>query len=49
MHSGKPYVDPVKLKWFRNTKFRQAVSYAIDRDAIIQSIYSGRGDSGLRF
>ena len=41
--TGKPYVDPVKLSWFRNTKFRQAVSYAIDRDAIIQSIYSGRG------
>ena len=40
--SGKPYVDPVKLKWFRNTKFRQAVSYALDRDAISQSIFSGR-------
>ncbi|MGA2870866.1 MAG: ABC transporter substrate-binding protein, partial [Verrucomicrobiota bacterium] len=39
---GKPYVDPVKLKWFRDTKFRQAISYAIDRDAIIQSIFSGR-------
>jgi peptide/nickel transport system substrate-binding protein len=41
-HTGKPYVDPVKSSWFRNTKFRQAVSYAIDRDAIIKSIYSGR-------
>ncbi|HEY1790993.1 MAG TPA: ABC transporter substrate-binding protein [Verrucomicrobiae bacterium] len=41
--SGKPYVDPKKLKWFRNTKFRQAMSYAINRDAIIRSIYSGRG------
>jgi peptide/nickel transport system substrate-binding protein len=41
--SGQPYVDPVKLKWFRNTKFRQAVSYALDRDAILQSVYSGRG------
>ncbi|MGC9942943.1 MAG: ABC transporter substrate-binding protein [Verrucomicrobiota bacterium] len=39
---GKPIVDPIKLKWFRNTKFRQAVSYAINRDAIIQSIFSGR-------
>ena len=35
-------VDPKKLKWFRNTKFRQACSYAIDREAIIKSIYSGR-------
>ena len=40
--TGQPYVDPVKLKWFRNTKFRQAVSYAINRDAIIQSVFSGR-------
>ncbi len=40
--NGKPLVDPVKLKWFRNQKFRQACSYAIDRQAIIESIYSGR-------
>jgi len=31
--TAKPFVDP---------KFRQAVSYAIDRDAIIRSVYSGR-------
>jgi peptide/nickel transport system substrate-binding protein len=41
-NTGKPYVDPVKLKWFRNEKFRQACSYAIDREAIIKSIYSDR-------
>jgi peptide/nickel transport system substrate-binding protein len=41
--NGKPYVDPKKLKWFRNVKFRQACSYAIDRNAILQSVYSGRG------
>lgn len=41
-NNGKPYVDPVKLKWFRNTKFRQAISYAIDRESIIKSIYGGR-------
>lgn len=40
--TGQAYVDPVKLKWFRNTKFRQACSYAIDRKAIVNSIYSGR-------
>jgi peptide/nickel transport system substrate-binding protein len=40
--TGQPYVDPKKLKWFRSTKFRQACAYAIDRDAIIKSIYSGR-------
>ena len=41
--TGKPCVDPVKLKWFRNVKFRQACSYAIDRETIIKSVYSGRG------
>lgn len=40
--TGQHYVEPKKLAWFRNTKFRQACSYAIDREAIIQSIYSGR-------
>ena len=40
--TGKPYVDPVKLKWFRNKKFRQACSYAINREAIIKSVYAGR-------
>jgi peptide/nickel transport system substrate-binding protein len=40
--TGKPYVDTKKLKWFRDTKFRQACSYAIERDSIIKSIYSGR-------
>jgi peptide/nickel transport system substrate-binding protein len=39
--NGKPVVDPVKLKWFRNTRFRQACAYAIDREAIIKTVYSG--------
>jgi peptide/nickel transport system substrate-binding protein len=41
-HTGKPYVDPVKLSWFRNAKFREAVSYAVDREDIAKSIYAGR-------
>ncbi len=48
-NTGKPYVDPVKLKWFRNVKFRQACSYAIDREAIIQSIFSGRAAPAYGF
>jgi peptide/nickel transport system substrate-binding protein len=40
--TGKPYVDPVKLSWFRNTKFRQAVSYAVNREDIAKSVYAGR-------
>jgi len=41
--TGQPYVEPIKLKWFRNTKFRQAVSYAINRQEIIKSVLFGHG------
>ena len=47
--TGQPIVDPKKLKWFRNTKFRQACAYAIDRDAIIKAIYSGRSEPNYGF
>jgi peptide/nickel transport system substrate-binding protein len=46
---GQPLVDPKKLKWFRNIKFRQACAYAIDRDAIIKAIYSGRSAPNYGF
>jgi peptide/nickel transport system substrate-binding protein len=32
-----------KSKWFHEVKLRQAVSAAIDRDAIVRLIYQGRG------
>jgi len=32
-----------KQKWFREVKFRQAVSVAIDREAIVRLVYQGRG------
>jgi len=32
-----------KSKWFHEVKFRQAVSYAIDREAIVRLIYLGHG------
>lgn len=38
---GKPYVEPHKLKWFRDTRFRQAVSHAIDRDGLIKTVHNG--------
>jgi peptide/nickel transport system substrate-binding protein len=47
--TGQPLVDPKKLKWFRDTKFRQACAYAIDRDAIIKAIYSGRSAPNYGF
>jgi len=31
-----------KLSWFSNAKFRQAISYAIDRNAISNQVYGGR-------
>jgi peptide/nickel transport system substrate-binding protein len=39
---GKPYVDPRKLPWFREKKFRQAVSCAIDRERLAREIFRGR-------
>lgn len=47
--TGKPYVAPAKLKWFRNVKFRQAIAYAIDRDAIVKSTLSGEGSPQFGF
>ena len=32
-----------KQRWFRSEKFRQAVSLAIDREAIVRLVYQGRG------
>lgn len=39
----KPYVVPYKLKWFQNQKFRAAISYAIDRNQMIQIVLNGLG------
>ena len=47
--TGKPYVNPAKLKWFRNTKFRQAISYAIDRPSIVKSTINGHGQPQYGF
>lgn len=42
--TGLPLVDPAKLKWFRDQRFRQAVALAIDRDRIAQQLFSGRAE-----
>jgi len=47
--TGKPYADAKKLKWFRNQKFRQAVSYAVDRESIVKAILSGHGQPNYGF
>jgi peptide/nickel transport system substrate-binding protein len=40
---GDSYADPVKHSWFSNPVFRRAVSLAIDRDAMIPSVFFGEG------
>ena len=41
--TGESYLAPEKLAWFQNTQFRQAVSHAINRDAIIEGVFDGLG------
>ncbi|HEX8459535.1 MAG TPA: ABC transporter substrate-binding protein [Pyrinomonadaceae bacterium] len=38
---GKPLVDPVKLAWFSDARFRRAVSHAIDRESIAANTWQG--------
>ncbi len=40
--SGKPHVPPHKLAWFRDVRFRRALSHAIDRNAIRDVIFNGQ-------
>ena len=44
---GAKKLDAVsqKQKWFRDLKFRQAVSAAIDRDSIVRLVYGTRGSA----
>jgi len=41
---GKPYVEPYKFEWFSDKRFRQAVSYGINREGIIRGVYFNRAD-----
>ena len=41
--TGEPFVAPEKLRWFENTRFRQAVAHAVDKDAIIRDVNHGLG------
>ncbi|MCD6102508.1 MAG: ABC transporter substrate-binding protein [Thermotogaceae bacterium] len=35
--------DPVKRSWFRNEFFRKAIAYALDKEAIIDTLLAGLG------
>jgi len=39
----KPFVDPIRLAWFRNVNFRKAVAHAIDKQKIIDIVSNGFG------
>jgi peptide/nickel transport system substrate-binding protein len=41
---GKPYVEPYKFEWFSDKRFRQAISYGINREGIIRGVYFNRAD-----
>jgi len=41
---GDSYAEPAKFSWFSSPAFRRAVSMAIDRDAMIPSIFFGYGE-----
>jgi peptide/nickel transport system substrate-binding protein len=41
--TGEPFLAPEKLRWFENTRFRQAVSHAVDKAAIIRDLQHGLG------
>jgi peptide/nickel transport system substrate-binding protein len=40
---GDPVISAVKYQWFRHPEFRRAVSMAIDRQAMIPSVFFGEG------
>jgi peptide/nickel transport system substrate-binding protein len=37
------YIDKKKLEWFRDRRFREAISYALDRDSMIDIALNGFG------
>lgn len=39
--NGKPVVDPVKLAWFADARFRRAIAHAIDRQSIAANNLQG--------
>jgi peptide/nickel transport system substrate-binding protein len=41
--SGKSYGDSVKLSWFRNTAFRKAVAYGLDKQTMLRTAMNGMG------
>ena len=47
--NGRPVINPIKSRWFNNVNFRQAVSYAINRDRMVTNIFRGLGEPQVSF
>ncbi|MDR2396835.1 MAG: ABC transporter substrate-binding protein [Puniceicoccales bacterium] len=41
---GKHFVEPYKLKWFSDVRFRRAVLYGLDRQGMVEANYLGQGE-----
>jgi len=41
--TGKPYVNPLKSRWFNDVNFRLAVNHALDRQAMVDNYFKGIG------
>lgn len=42
--NGKPYVEPYKLAWYSDVRFRQAIMYGFDREGVVKGVYFGLGE-----
>lgn len=38
---GKPFVEPYKLKWFQDIRWRKAMAHAVDREGIARTVFDG--------
>ena len=47
--NGRAVINPVKSRWFNNVNFRQAVSYAINRDRMVTNVFRGLGQPQVSF
>jgi len=41
---GAPFVAPHKLAWFRDVRFRRAMSHATDREGLVKLLLEGKGE-----
>jgi len=42
--NGRPFVNPMRSRWFNTLEFRQAVAHAIDRQRMRDTTYQGLGE-----